>query len=130
MGIDGFDMYKHFPTEVGFAFFQEIEKLGFKEIKNSSYDAPTEYEGIVYDYFNNENAVIRIFREEKRFQGLFQKEIQIFKNDTCIYKGVIPSSHFTFNVIMSHILPSESFIKQFEEDYFNNDSIKEQAKYK
>lgn len=120
MDNNGFNLYEHFPTEVGFHFFQEIKKLGFKQLDNPSTDIPTCYEGIIYDYFSTENVVVRVIREEKRFRGIYQKEISIWKKNECVYKGLIPSSHFVFQIIMSHLFPSQEFAQKIEEKQLDN----------
>lgn len=120
MNSNGFNLYEYFPTEVGFHFFQEIEKLGFKQLDDPSDDLPTCYEGIIYDYFSTEDVVVRVIREEKRFQGVYQKEISIWKKKECVYKGLIPSSHFAFQIIMSHLFPSQEFAQKIEKEQLDN----------
>ena len=120
MNKNGFNLYEHFPTEIGFHFFQEIEKMGFKRLDNPSTDSPTCYEGVIYDYFSAENIVIRIIQEEKCFQGIYQKEISIWKKNGCVYKGLIPSSHFAFQIIMSHLFPSKEFAQKIEKEQLDN----------
>lgn len=129
-----FDIYKNFPVETAFSFFGELEKKGFKRLDNPLKDGPICYKGFLYDYEFESIVPVYIEQEEVSFNGTFSKYIHIYKGNKntgrVIYYGLKPESNFVFQLLFTHLLPSKSFINQYEDYILGREcELMEQSKF-
>lgn len=116
---NGFNFLDELSAEPNFSFFVELEKLGFERIDNPLKDDDTHYRGQLYDYFSNSDPIVDIYRIERPYSGAEPTELVITKDETCVYKGLIPLSSFSFKFLMSQLFPSKEYIKHLENASWN-----------
>lgn len=103
----GFNFFETFPAEVDFSFSKELEKMGFS--KREIATGKSLYVGGIYD-----DRTVEIKIEDIDGTPVY-KYIRICADKQCVYYGLQPESSFVFQLLFSHLFPSEEYLRCFDE---------------